>query len=75
MLPPRALSVQGPPPICSCSQGVCRLPLRMALPPSPPLKILQGDVKEGMGAAQAKAEDVAGDASRAAQDAGDKLKP
>ena len=43
----------------------------LVLPHSAP----QGDAKEGLGRAQAKGEDLAGDASKAAKDAADQLKP
>lgn len=52
-------------------------PVRHLNPPRCLLRIppnsLQGDAKEGLGAAQAKAEDLAGDASKAAKDAADRL--
>ena len=79
-MPPQALA-------CRVPWRLSRLPLLkhallankplcdIPFPPLPSPHSLQGDVKEGVGAAQAKAEDVAGDASRAAKDAADELKP
>lgn len=63
MLPERALHTQQPAHIPSHQL--------LILPHSAP----QGDAKEGLGRAQAKGEDLAGDASKAAKDAADQLKP
>ena len=48
-----------------------------ALPPPlhRPRPLLQGDAREGMGRAEAKAEDVSSDVRKAAGDAADRMKP
>ena len=45
------------------------------LPPGLACSPLQGDAREGLGRAEAKGEDVAEDANRAARAAADRLKP